>query len=255
MTTRFSGLLVLGLVVAIAGCGTPDGPSGSSTPARTDSPSATASGQTATARNIYDVPNFAPLEPGTYYIDPDKDQATPLQVLYTVPEGWSQWIGAFKGEEGAHRGVGVSITTVTNLVVDGCTDHAAADPPVGPTVDELAAALIDLAPFRVQEAIGEVTLAGYPGKHLALILPDVPREVRGDDSYYTGCTNGEIWSWNAPNLSDAFYGYQAPGQVEEIWILDVHGSRLVITGTWFAESPPGDIAEMRALLESIQIEP
>jgi len=249
--------LALGLGVAIAGCGTADVPSSSSQPARTDTPSPTTPIPSATAvQDIYDVPNFAALEAGTYSIDPDKDPSTPLRVLYTIAaEGWGQWIGAFKGEEGANRAVGVSITNVTNLVVDGCGDHSAADPAVGPEVDDLASALVNLAPFRVKDPPTDVTLAGYSGKHLSLILPEVAYEVREGDIYYTGCTNGEIWSWKAPNLGDAFYGYQGPGQIEEFWILDVEGSRLVIIGTWFAESPPADIAEMRAVLESIQIEP
>lgn len=52
-------------------------------------------------------------------------------------EGWSTWVGAVKfGEDEGH--VAVSITTVTNLVSDGCSDHSHADPPVGPTVDDLA---------------------------------------------------------------------------------------------------------------------
>lgn len=256
MSTRYGRLLALGLVAAIAGCGTADVPSSSSQPAATATPPPTTSGPNSTAaQDIYDVPNFSPLEAGTYSIDPDKDPSTPLRVLYTIPEGWSQWIGAFKGEEGANRAVGVSITNITNLVVDGCSDHSAADPPVAPEVDDLASALVNLAPFRVKDPPTDVTLAGYPGKHLSLILPDVPYELRGDDTYYTECTNGEIWSWKAPNLGDAFYGYIGPGQIEEFWILDVEGSRLVIIGGWFAESPPADIAEMRAVLESIQIGP
>jgi hypothetical protein len=91
---------------------------------------------------------FAPLEPGPYFMDPDGDPSTPLRVVYEVPaEGWPQWIGAAKFADDGH--VGVSITTLTNLVQYGCRDHSWADPPVGPSVDDLAAALADLAPFRV----------------------------------------------------------------------------------------------------------
>src|SRR6476619_5424528 len=50
-----------------------------------------------TIQNIMELPDFAPLEPGTYFIDPDADPSTPLRVVYEVPmEGWSQWIGAFR---------------------------------------------------------------------------------------------------------------------------------------------------------------
>lgn len=257
MNPRHGRLLASALAIGMAACATGNvgGPSSPSAASGTPTPTTPIPSSTA-VQDIYDVPNFSALEAGTYSIDPDKDASTPLRVLYTIPaEGWGQWIGAFKGEEGANRAVGVSITNITNLVVDGCSDHSAADPAVGPEVDDLASALVNLAPFRVKDPPTDVTLAGYSGKHLSLILPEVAYEVREGNIYYTGCTNGEIWSWKAPNLGDAFYGYQGPGQIEEFWILDVEGSRLVIIGTWFAESPPAYIAEMRAVLESIQIEP
>ena len=254
MNPRHGRLLASALATALAACasGNVAGPSSPSAASVAPSPTPTSTA----VQDIYDIPHFAPLEAGTYSIDPDKDPSTPLHVLYTIPaEGWAQWIGGFKEEEGANRAVGVSIANVTNLVVDGCSDHGAADPPVGPEVDDLASALADLAPFRVKDPPTNVTLAGYSGKHLSLILPDVAHEFAGGDITYTGCTNGEIWSWKAPNISDAFYGYFRPGQVEEFWILDVEGSRLVIIGESHPESPPADMAEMRAILESIQIEP
>jgi hypothetical protein len=96
-------------------------------------------------------------------------------VVYEVPfEGWSQWIGAVKSTDGGD--VGVSITTVTNLVRHGCRDHSWADPPVGPGVDDLAAALADLAPFRVTSPPKDMTIYGYRGKYLELTVPDLPVE-------------------------------------------------------------------------------
>ena len=139
---------------------------------------------------------FAPLEPGTYFIDPDGDPSTPLRVVYEVPvEGWSQWIGAAKFADDGH--VGVSITTVTNLVRHGCRDHSWADPPVGPSVDDLASALADLAPFRVTSPPKDVTIYGYRGNHLELTVPDLPVEEVGDDRLFTGCEEGTLKSWVA----------------------------------------------------------
>jgi hypothetical protein len=205
-----------------------------------------------------DLPNFAPLEPGTYFIDPDLDPSTPLRVVYEVPfEGWSMWIGAAKSADDGH--VGVSITTVTNLVRDGCRDHSWADPPVGPSVDDLAAALADLAPFRVTSPPKDVTVYGYSGKYLELTVPDLPVEGEGDDRRFTECVGGNLKSWVAAidtTPGDAFYGYNGePGRTEEFWILDVDGTRLVIEANWSSASPSEDVAEMRAILESIQIEP
>ncbi len=54
---------------------------------------------------------------------------------------------------------------------------------------------------------------------------------------------------------DAYWGYKRPGHVEEFWILDVEGTRLMIQANWTPGSPPENMAEMRAILESIRIVP
>jgi hypothetical protein len=210
-----------------------------------------APGSTPTPVNVNALPDdFAPLEPGPYSIDPDGDPSTPLRVVYEVPaEGWSQWEGAVKfAEDEGH--VGVSITTMTNVVRHGCRDHSPADPPVGPSVDDLAAALADLAPFRVTSPPTDVTIDGYRGKHLELTVPDLPLE----GSEFAGCIGGNLHSWIGP-LTDAFYGYTGPGYTEEFWVLDVEDTRLVIVAGGSPGSAPQDLAELRAILNSIRIEP
>ena len=214
---------------------------------------------TPTFQDVMELEPFAPLEPGTYSIDPDGDPSTPLRVEYEVPaEGWSQWIGAAKFADEGH--VGISITTVTNLVRQGCRDHSWADPPVGPSVDDLATALADLAPFKVTSQPRDVTAFGYSGKHLELTVPDLPVKEVGDDRLFTGCEEGTLKSWvsfvDTAEEGDAFYGYNGePGRTEAFWILDVDGTRLMIEANWSPASPREDVAEMRAILDSIRIEP
>jgi len=214
------------------------------------------SGPTAeAARDILGLPEFADLEPGSYSIDPDGDPATPLRVIYTVAaEGWSQWIGAVKeAESGGH--VAVSITTVSNLVKDGCLDQSPAEPPVGPTVDDLATSLSGLAPFVVSSPPSEVTMFGYEGMHLELTVPDLPVVGEGESREFAECDLGELHSWIATNLGGSFYGYNAePGRTEELWILDVDGTRLTVATNSSPSSPPQDVEEMQAVFDSIRIE-
>lgn len=200
---------------------------------------------------------LAALEPGPYFIDPDLDPSTPIRVVYEVPEGWSMWIGASKSNDEGH--VGVSITTVVNVVRDGCRDHSWADPPVGPSVEDLAAALADLPPFLVTSPPEDVTIYGYSGKHLELTVPELPVEAAGGDRLrFTECVDGNLKSWvgavDAAEEGDAFYGYTGPGYSEEFWILDVEGTRLMIAAERSAGSPPADLAELDAILDSIRIE-
>ena len=148
---------------------------------------------------------------------------------------------------------------MTNLVRHGCTDHARADPPVGPAVTDLATALADLAPFKVTAPPSDITLAGYRGKRVELTVPDLAVEGKGDERRFTQCVGGRLKSWvdplSQPHEEDAFYGYTGPGYIEEFWILDVQGSRLVIAAGRSPDSPPAHTAEMRAILDSIRIAP
>lgn len=220
------------------------------------------------------APEPSALEPRS--VDPDGTDATPLRVTYQVPAGWGSWFGAIKFVEGDADGfTGLSITTVSNLVADGCRDHTALDPPVGPTVDDLATALSQLAPFEVTAPPTDVTLLGYQGKRLELTVPALKVTGSGDATssknvaQFTDCVEGELHSWISP-INDrsagllghsagsplgAFNAYQAPGQTEEFWILDVDGTRLVIVKFDSPLSPAADIAERNAMFDSIRIEP
>src|ERR687895_2146872 len=94
MNIRHRLQLGLALLVALAGCapGT-----GTSAPRTSAPPAPSEPSPTSTIQDIMELEPFAPLEPGTYFIDPDADPSTPLRVVYEVPvEGWSQWTGAVK---------------------------------------------------------------------------------------------------------------------------------------------------------------
>jgi hypothetical protein len=237
-------VVLLALVPILTGCSSGD----TREPAAAKPTNAPTS--TATVQDVMELPDFAPLEPGTYFVDPDADPSTPLRVVYEVPaEGWSQWIGAFKEPDEGR--VSVSVTTVTNLVRHGCRNHSPADPPVGPGVRDLATALADLAPFRVTSPPTDVSVYGYRGKHLELTVPDLPVTHEG----FTGCVDNNLASWIARPTDGAFYGYPGPGYIEEFWILDVEGTRLMIAGGRAPHPPQKNLAELRAILDSIRIEP
>lgn len=206
--------------------------------------------------NVMDVPDFAPLEVETYFVEP---VGTDIQVFYTIPaQGWMSWLGAFKPglpTDPPNSVVGIGILNVTNVVQNGCTGHVAADPPVGPTVDDMATALAELSPFVLTEPPSEVTIDGFGGKHLELTVPDLTLGGPVDDPAFTDCTDGELWSYIGPPLGSAYYGYSHPGQVEEFWLLNVDGTRLMIAAVTSPGSSKGDIAELRSILDSIDIVP
>ncbi len=259
MASRSPTLLVLALALTLTACSTVG--ASTSAPASPSSPSPTAGVTTAPSvratasptavpaptypANVMDVPAFSPLEVETYFVEP---VGTDIQVSYTIPaEGWNSWFGALKSDGS------LSILNVTNVVQDGCTGHVAADPPVGPTVEDMATALAALSPFVLTKPPSDVTVDGFSGKHLELTVPDLAVRVTGDDTAFTDCTDGELTSWIGKPLGYAFYGYSQPGQVEEIWLLDVDGTRLMIQTLNSPEWSEDDIAELRSIFDSIDI--
>lgn len=270
MASRNPTLLVLALGLTLTACSTggasssapstsslaPPTPRVTAAPRATAKPSPTAAPAPTYPADVMEVPPFSPLEVETYFIEP---VATDMQVFYTIPtDGWLSWIGTFKPEQGTdtpYQSVGMSIVNVTNVVQQGCTTHAAANPPVGPTVDDMATALAALSPFVLTKPPSDVMVDGFSGRYLELTVPDLAVRVTGDDTAFTDCTAGELNSWIGEPLGYAFYGYSHPGQVEEVWLLDVDGTRLMIAAIWSPGSPEGDMSELRSILESIDIVP
>ena len=247
MRRRNGWAMALVVPFVLAACSS--GPSVADLP----TPTTPSSDPGSAAQDVWALEHFSDLEPGTYFIDPDLDPDTSLRVEFGIPaEGWQAWTGAAKFSEVGH--VGVSITDVSNLVSHGCRDHSWADPPVGPSVDDLATALADLAPFRVTSPAKDVTIYGYDGEYLELTVPKLPVDGAGN---FVECADGSLMSWVAPfdtPPDDAFYGYTGPGYTEEFWILDVDGSRLMIAAERSSDSPSKDLEELRDILDSIRIE-
>ena len=241
--------------LAVGACGGDDADDASVSETGTEDPVDTATSTPTTlvadgaAQDVTEVTSttddWPVLEPGPYFVDPDDDDTTPLRVTYEVAaEGWGAWFGEVKFEDpGATT---LSITPVTNLVTDGCLDQTPLEPAVGPTVDDLATALSQLAPFELTAPPTDVTVFGYSGKHLELTVPE---------SGIADCVNGELHSWISPLNGGSFYGYARPGETEEFWILDVEGTRLVLQKLGSPQSPAEHVAERDAIFDTIRIEP
>lgn len=117
------------------------------------------------------------------------------------------------------------------------------------TVDELVAALGNQA-LRDASAPVDITLDGYAGKSITLHVPD--------DAVFSDCDQGDFGSWTvsidgAPGL-DPYRYHQGPGQIDEVWIVDVAGVVTVIDWGYYAQTPADDVAEMRAIVESATFE-
>ena len=112
------------------------------------------------------------LGAGTYVID---DQAvTPVKMVVTVPSGWQTVSGFLFKSRGTiidETTISLSHWRVTNVYSDPCRwETSLSDPPVGPTVDDLANALADQVERDATEPV-DITIDGHVGKKVESIVP------------------------------------------------------------------------------------
>jgi hypothetical protein len=170
---------------------------------------------------------------------PDDDS---IRITFTVPDGWAlaEEVAVTKPSASTVAPSGMSLHFLRGgwLFRDPCLKvDTVPDIEVGPSADDFAEALA-AHPLLDTTTPVDVTLGGFSGKYLDLQVP----------SDISGCT-AEYYPW-AP----AFYA-QGPNHRWHIWSLDVEGVRVVIQNGDFAGTLPEDLAEMHAIIKSIQIKP
>lgn len=108
------------------------------------------------------------------------------------------------------------------------------------TVDEIAAALAAQASRNASEPV-DVTVGGYAGKAINLT---VPRDVNID-----ACEGPEFATF-ATTKDDLARYQQGPGQIDDIYIVDVNGTVVIIDAMYRPSTPAELVDEMRGIVES-----
>jgi hypothetical protein len=158
-----------------------------------------------------------------------------VRLTFAVPAGWED--GGFYVDKplAAH----VFFDYVTNIYTDSCPS-VLVDPPVGPTVDDLASAWANLPGFHAT-APTDITVDGYHGKQVEFTVPDYNKTDCPYGDFKLLASGNGVWSAPGPN------------QHNQLWILDVNGTRLVIVAFVVPDASPQDRADLYAVLASIQI--
>ena len=198
------------------------------------------------------------LKAGRYIVNgpgfPGNERAGgwPEAVVVTVPGGG--WHIASR-----QRGSGITfgelptvgrlyMGSVANVAADPCSDDARVgsdvpqvllDPPIGPTVDDLATALAS-TPGVLSTPPAHVTLAGFSGTHFTMTI-DTPCEAF---QLWVTPYSPELWGFNT------FDGWQ-----HLVWILDVDGLRFAIDASWGPETPAKLPGELLQMVNSLEIQP
>lgn len=174
------------------------------------------------------------------------------KIELTVPAGWFNYDGwaLLKG-----RGVSpllMGFWDVADVYPTPCkwAGKRLVDP--GRGVDGLASALAR-QPLRNATAPVDAVLGGFHGKYLRW---SVPRDIAFDEKHrikalFPGCDEKTFKSWSANGWAGERYE-QAPGQVDMLWILDVHGERLVVDASYLPEATAAERAELDRVVHSIR---
>jgi hypothetical protein len=159
-------------------------------------------------------------------------------VFITIPgDGWTSYEG-FAADKNLPTRAGVSflVWKIVTPYVNGCTDHTPVSPTPGASINELLTALVS-QPLIEASPITDVTIDGYDGQVVEITTP----------ADIADCPEG-FWPFNDKFVQD-------PGEVERVYALDVDGQRM----TLFARIPEGtseaDLADIQAIVDSIDIEP
>ncbi len=111
----------------------------------------------------------------------------------------------------------------------------AIEPPVGPTVEDLANALADQA-HRGDAVPVDVTIDGYSGKMIELTVPS--------DIDLADCD---------AESSGAGRGATTRARAALVYILDVGGQRTVIDAAYMPGTSEDVLAELQAIIDSIEL--
>jgi hypothetical protein len=100
-----------------------------------------------------------------------------------------------------------------------------------------------------------VTLAGYSGQYLEWSVPaDLKSSTWTDfdacDVDPSDVVHRNFNSWLGNGMGNRYQ--QVPGQVDRLWVLDVNGQRLVIDGTYSADTVQADRDELESVVASIR---
>ena len=178
-----------------------------------------------------------------------EDNGMAMTVIIPAP-GWTlvpQYTLLMKGVEVANLPeAGIlfwSWPAGTQFYVPGDSCQVTSTRPETPatTVDEIAAALAAQAPSDASEP-EDVTVGGYEGKFITLHVPD--------DAVFGECETREFIRYEDTQDGHVGRNAQGPGQIDELWILDVDGAIVIIDATYRPDTPAELIEETRGIVES-----
>jgi len=213
----------------------------------TSSAPAESSAPDAEPRSFEDIESGSGgLRAGTYvlhYSSVGGAEAFPtLAFTFTLPSSsWDRVL--IDGLAWNDNGTRLGFAVVDNLYVDPCDpDLGVHNPPVGSSVDDLAAALGSVPGVEIKET-GFDSYFGFPGVRLVI----------GGLADLSLCADGEARLAHALGFP-GFIAAPSEGDEHELWILQVEGTRVVIHAASDAGASDAARAALQSVVHSIEIQ-
>lgn len=165
----------------------------------------------------------------------------------TFPEGWSVQYGhVFQSIPSAEEEFGFYAVVVDEIYADACQGDLGELTELGPSVDDLAAALLQQPGSSASGPVA-TTLGGYPASRIDLTIP-AEFDLNACSLEGIGL---QIW-YSRP--ADKYF-VLLPDSQASVYIVDVAGQRQVFLAGYGSATSEEDVRELQEVLDSIQIQP
>ncbi len=242
MSKRMSGIAQAMVLLALgtcflAGCTARSNSGG----AVGTSPSATSSNEPSDSGSVtpkHLAGDSAPLAPGTYQFSAKANPGveTP-DALVEIPSGFNDGNDVPGFYVVSHDGDAfLGLWTILHVQRDACRRPQKNYVTPGPTVRDLADALVAQKSTRASTP-ERVTLAGHEGLYVELASP---RDISRCDQ--------DPGLWGDPGSR----GIYSDGQIDNLWILDVDGQRLVVNAAYGPTATTSEIDELTSMVKSLE---
>jgi hypothetical protein len=179
--------------------------------------------------SAYDIP----VEPGRYALG----QGFPADLTFDVREGWTACVISEVEQAVCASGASIAFLVVENVVVHPCNTRLH-DPPAGRSIEAFLSALADLPLFRATEPV-DITRGGLTGRQVMVTAPVDPQ-----------CMDLRTWS-----VRGRTNGVHA-GEVNVVEAFELDETVVAVIGSYTPRVSSAEaIAEMRAVMESVEIWP
>jgi len=229
------------LLTVLTGCGGgANGEPPASTPSAIPSPTPGAT----TTPFPYSTEGVA-IEPGTYRIR--KSAWSVVNFSVTFPEAWTAQYGhVYNKHRDTNHEFGFYAVMPDAIYADPCEGSDTGEVvEVGPSVDDLAAALLRQPGPKARGPI-DTTLGGYPATRIDLTVPE------GFDLQACNLAGIGLQIWFSPP-ADKYFVLLSDG-ISSVYIVDVDGQRQVFLTQHQSGNSDEDLRELQAVLDSIRIE-